>query len=256
IWQLLGPASNHWLLLVAGIGILLGLIYKKNDGFVLWSLLIALMSAPWGIRFSPFRPDHFVIISFLPVTLWAGYLVWQASLLPRKWSGKRWAEIAMISLFLVGWIAWSFPLSTNIVNPVTVMVTEDDMAALNWIRENTPEDARFYINTTHWQNGVYRGADGGGWILPYTGRWALVPTVFYGWSPDKKGNMLFRDWGEAGSQISTCSDEFWRIVEEADLDWVYLREGLMSFGAEGLAGCEGVEKVYENESVWIGRLVD
>lgn len=248
-WQLLGPASNHWLLLVAGIGIILGLLHKKNYGFVLWSLLIALMSAPWGIRFSPFRPDHFVIISFLPVTLWAGYLVWQAGLAMRKWSGKRWVELAMISLFLVGWIAWSFPLSTNIVNPVTVMITEDDIAALNWIRENTPEDARFYINTTHWQNGVYRGVDGGGWILPYTGRWALVPTVFYGFSPDKEGNLLLRDWGETASQIETCSDAFWKVVEEADLDWVYLREGIGSLQGGRLMGCQGVERVLKIESV-------
>ncbi|HEY9122683.1 MAG TPA: hypothetical protein VIM80_06775 [Brevefilum sp.] len=255
-WQLLGPTSNHWLLLVAGIGIILEVIHKKNFGFVLWSSLIALMSVPWGISFSPFRPDHFVIISFLPLVLWAGYLVWQAGLLLRKWSGKRWVEIAMISLFLVGWIAWSFPLSMNIVNPVTVMVTEDDIAALNWIRENTPEDARFFINTTHWQNGVYRGVDGGGWILPYTGRWSLVPTVFYGFSPDKEQYLQLRDWGEAASEMTGCSDEFRRIVGEADLDYVYIREGIGGLWTEGLAGCEGLERVYGNESVWIGRLVD
>jgi hypothetical protein len=98
--------------------------------------------------------------------------------------------------------------------------------------------------------------DGGGWILPYTGRWALVPTVFYGFSPDKEQFQNLRGWGETASQIETCSDEFWRIVEEADLDWVYVREGVGSLGTEVLAGCEGVEKVYENKSIWIGRLVD
>jgi hypothetical protein len=134
------------------------------------------------------------------------------------------------------------------------MITEDDIAALNWIRENTPEDARFYINTTHWQNGVYRGVDGGGWILPYTGRWALVPTVFYGFSPDKEGNLLLRDWGETVSEISTCSDAFWKIVEEADLDWVYIREGIGSLQAGRLMGCQGVEEVYESNSVSIWKV--
>jgi len=188
--------------------------------------------------------------------LWAGYLVWQAGLLLRKWSGKRWVELILFSMFLVGWIAWSFPLSSNIVNPVTVMVTEDDIAALNWIRQNAPEDARFFINTTHWQNGVYRGVDGGGWILPYTGRWSLVPTVFYGFSPDKEQFLGFRDWGQAASEITGCSHEFWTIVGESDIGWVYLREDVGSLQSEMLAGCEGVEEVYENESVWIGQLVD
>jgi hypothetical protein len=255
LWQLLGPASNHWLLPLAAIGIIVGLFHRKKFGFWLWSLWIAMMSLPWGITLRPFRPDHFVIISFLPAALWAAYLVWQAGLLLRKWSGSRWAELALISLVLAGWIAWSFPLSSDIVNPVTVMVTEDDIAALNWIRENTPEDAHFYINTTHWQNGVYRGVDGGGWILPYTGRWALVPTVFYGFSPDKEHNQQLIAWGKEASKITTCSEEFWELVDEADLDWVYIREGVGSLGAEGMAGCEGLEKVYEGDGVSIWTLM-
>jgi len=82
----------------------------------------------------------------------------------------------------------------------------------------------------------------------------VVPTVFYGFSPDKEENLLFRDWGETASQISTCSDAFWKIVEEADLDWVYVREDVGSLRLEGLAGCQGVEKVYENESVSIWKM--
>jgi hypothetical protein len=155
-----------------------------------------------------------------------------------------------------GWFGWSFPFSSDIVNPVTVLVTAEDIKALNWIRENTPEDARFYINTTHWQSGVYRGVDGGGWILPYTGRWALVPTVFYGFSPDKEQNQQLRDWGEAASEITTCSEEFWRIVEEADLDYVYIRKGIGSLQEEGLAGCEGVENIYRNRSIGIWKFTD
>jgi hypothetical protein len=137
-------------------------------------------------------------------------------------------------------------LSSDIVNPVTVLVTEEDIEALHWIRENTPEDARFFINTTHWQNGVYRGVDGGGWILPYIGRWAIVPTVFYGWSPDGEENRQLRDWGEAASEIDTCSDEFWRLAKEADLDYVYIRERKGSLQPEGLENCEGIEKIYDD----------
>ena len=251
LWQLLGPASNHWLLLAAGAGLVLGLIGMKNKGFGLWSLVIVLMSLPWGIALKPFRPDHYVIISFLPVGLWAGYLFWQAGKIINKEIGREWPGLVVMTLLVSGWIFWSFPLSSDIINPTTVLVTEDDIDALNWIRENTPEDARFYINTTHWQNGVYRGVDGGGWILPYTGRWAIVPTIFYGFSPDKAQNQQIRDLGEAASDISSCSIEFWEIVREADLDYVYIREGIGSLQPGGLAGCDGVEIVYQEDAVSI-----
>ena len=254
LWQLLGPASNYWLLLVAGLGLVVGLVRKKKVGFGLWSVIIALMSLPWGITIKPFRPDHFVIISFISVGLWAGYALWKAAELLAKRFGKGWMSPVLMLLAVGGWFGWSFPLSSDIINPVTVLVTEEDIEALNWIRENTPEDARFYINTTHWQSGVYRGVDGGGWILPYTGRWAIVPTVFYGFSPDKEQNQQIRDWGAAASEIETCSEGFWRIVEEADVDFVYIREGIGSLQAEGLAECEGVESVFENSNVRIWRL--
>ncbi len=256
LWQLLGPVSNHWLLLPAGIGLVIGLVRRKRLSFSLWSLLIALMSIPWGITLKPFRPDHLVITSFLPVGLWAGYIIWQGASLLSKRFGKSWVTTLIMLLVLGGWFGWGFPLSSNIVNPVTVLVNQADIEALNWIRENTPEDARFFINTTHWQSGVYRGVDGGGWILPYTGRWSLVPTIFYGFSPDKAQNQLFVEWGEAASEITTCSDAFWEIVREADLGYIYIRDGIGSLQQEGLAECDGIEKVISIESVGIWRVLE
>jgi hypothetical protein len=160
----------------------------------------------------------------------------------------------LLGLIVVGWIAWGFPKLRNILNPATVMVTEADIDALDWVAENTPEGARFFINTAHWQEGQYRGVDGGGWLLPYTSRWALVPTVFYGFSPDTAYVVELRDWGQAANQVSTCSEDFWRLVAEAELDWVYLRTGVGRLQPGGLAGCPGVAEVYRNESVVVYRL--
>jgi len=254
IWQLLGPASNHWLLLAAGLGVLIGMIRLKRVGFGIWSLLLGGLTLPWTFTLRPFRPDHFAIVLFFPAALWAGYLFWQAG----RWVGDRlnqgWLSLVLILSLVGGWIAWGLPLSTDIVNPVTVLVTGDDVDALAWVAENTPEEARFYINTAHWQSGMYRGVDGGGWTLPYAGRWSLVPTVFYGFSPDGDTVRQIRDWGERASTITTCSTEFWEIVDEADLGWVYIREGAGSLQPEGLVGCEGVRVVYNMGSIKIYTL--
>jgi hypothetical protein len=255
VWYLLGPESNHWLLLVAGIGLFLALILKRKwIDFGVWSLTLAAFTLPGAITLAPFRADHFAIVLFLPVTLWAGWLFWQVGGWLATWLKRRWV-IALVMVVLVGaWIAWDFPLNADIINPVTVLVTEDDLAALAWVQENIPQEARFLINTAHWLSGVYRGVDGGGWLLPYTGRWSIVPTVFYGFSPDAVYKQEVRGWGEQASTLTTCSDEFWALVDAAEVDWIYLREGVGSLKAEGLVGCEGIEGVYEGGGVRIYQI--
>jgi hypothetical protein len=254
VWQLLGPTSNHWLLLPAGVGLLMALFKRHSLGFALWSLALAALTLPWGVALRPFRPDHFAIVLFTPVALLAGWLMW----LGARWVGgrlkRRWVTPLLLGLVVAGWIAWGFPRLREIVNPATVMVTPADIDALSWVAENTPEGARFFINTAHWQGGQYRGVDGGGWLLPYTGRWALVPTVFYGFSPDTEYIIELRDWGQAASQVSTCSEDFWSLVEDAELDWVYLRAGVGRLQPGGLAGCAGVEEAYRNELVVVYRM--
>jgi hypothetical protein len=254
IWQLLGPASNHWLLLPAGIGALIALLRRKEVSFALWSFVLGALALPWTVELRPFRPDHFAIVLFLPVSIWAGWLFYKVGDLAGRWLKQRWLPLVLLSLFVVEWTAWGYPLSSDIINPVTVLVTETDVKALAWVRQNTPEDARFFINTAHWQNGVYRGVDGGGWLLPFTGRWALVPTVFYGFSPDVDLREQLRGWGEDAGDITTCSDAFWALVEEAELDWIYIREGVGSLQPEGLEGCAGIREVYGEDGVWIYRI--
>ena len=254
IWELLGPVSNHWLLLPAGLGLLLALFKRHSLGFGLWSLALALMTLPSGLTLRPFRADHFAIVLFLPVTLLAGGLFWGAASWVGKWLKRRWVSIALLGLVVAGWTAWGFPRTRDSINPVTVLATPADIDALDWVAENTPEDARFFINTAHWQGGQYRGVDGGGWLLPYTGRWALVPTVFFGFSPDRAWNQKLLSWGQAASEINTCSDDFWALVDEAELGWVYLRVGVGSLQPSALVGCAGVEAVYEEGGVVIYRL--
>jgi len=254
IWQLLGPTSNHWLLLPAGLGLLFALRKRGTLGFGLWSLVLIVMAMPWGVTLRPFRPDHFAIVLFLPLTLLAASFFWQIT----GWLGKllkqRSAGIFLLMLILFGWIGWGYPKNRESINPVTVLVNEADLMALDWIVEKTPPEAHFYINTTYWMGNSFRGADGGGWILPYTGRWALVPTIFYGFSPDGDWSGQLRDWGEAASQITSCSDMFWNLVEEAELGWVYLREGVGSLQPEGLSNCAGIREVYAQQGAVIYKI--
>lgn len=254
IWQLLGPASNHWLLIPAGIGLLWSMIKGKKIHFALWTLILGIFTLPWSLTLRPFRPDHFAIVLFLPIVLWVSWFLWQVGHQLEKLLKKRWLSALLMFLVVTGWTVWSFPLSADIVNSNTVFVTESDLEALDWVAENTPPDARFFINTAFWLNNTYRGVDGGGWLLPYAERWSLVPTVFYSYSTDKNDVREMRDWGERASQITTCSEEFWALVDEADLGWIYIHEGVGSLQPDSLKNCNEIHQIYTRNSLCVYRI--
>lgn len=254
VWKLLGPLSNTVLLGLAVLGLIIALARRRNLTFAIWSLVLILLTLPWSARLTPFREDHFAIILFFPITIWAGWLIWQTGC----WLGKRldrvWLSAAVSAVMVAMFIVWSYPLSSDIVNPVTVMVTQEDIEALDWVKENTPPDARFYINTAYWLNNTYRGVDGGGWLLPYTGRWAIVPTVFYGYAPDADQVNQIRSFGEIASTISLCSKDFYALVEDVNLSWVYLKQGVGGLQPQSLEGCQGIQKTYQNGKVTIYQI--
>ena len=255
ILKLLGPTSNHVLAAISLVGIAFALVHRKASPLILWTLAIGFLTLPWGLTVGPFRTDHFAIVLFLPVSLFAGWLFWQGGVWLDHLLKTHWLRIVLPLVVIMGWAAWAFPVNSDIINPLTVLVTEDDMQALDWIQENTPEDARFFINTVFWQYDLYRGVDGGGWILPYTGRWALVPTTFYGYSDNPDVIRQFQSWGKQASEINTCSDSFWSLVEETDLSWVYIRQGMGKLQPEGLLACSDLELAYQNDSVHIYHVI-
>ncbi len=58
----------------------------------------------------------------------------------------------------------------NAIEPYRYFVTPTDVAAMDWIANNTPPDARFAINTFFWLPNFPHGTDGGYWIPYFTGR--------------------------------------------------------------------------------------
>jgi len=96
--------------------------------------------------------------------------------------------------------------------------------------------------------------DGGGWILPITGRWSLAPTIFYPFGEDLLINELWIDWSLRASRVNACSVDFWELVQEAELNYLYIRQGTTGIQAQNLVTCDGLEKLYDNQEVSIWML--
>jgi hypothetical protein len=259
LWALLGPQRNHWLLLLGALGLLLMLIRPSKGTdvverlFWVWSLLVVLGCLPLGINLAPFQPHHMVMVVFLPVVLASGHLLVAAGEAVSLVTRRAWPGWAAACLALALLTAWGARTTRNIINPVTLLADAADRQALEWVQANTPVEARFFINTTPWQGSVYRGVDGGWWILPLTGRQTLLPPVVYSWGEFDYVNQI-NDWASLANQIKSCSVEFWKLVADARLDYIYIHQQKGSLQPEGLAGCPRLKVVYQQQGVWIYRV--
>lgn len=245
---LLGPISGYVLIGLGLIGLVWSGLAGKKWHFQVWALLVCFFALPTGLRLMNFRNDYFALVAFIAIAVTAAFGI---VLLLEKAAAKRGLSTPLIlcvcaALSVAG--AWQ---NAKAVNDETVLATRSDLEALDWIRTHTPEDARFFVNTTYWGYDVYRGVDGGGWILPITGRWSLAPTIFYPMVADKNYIQSIIDLGRRASSISVCSDDFWLLVNDARIDYLYIKEGVGSLQPEALAACEGIDQLVNIDGVHI-----
>ncbi len=87
----------------------------------------------------------------------------------------------LLALALLGAAAPGVATQSRIVLGTTQMVTQADMAAMEWVRANTPADARFLISCFPAYGGtLVAGTDAGWWIPLLARRQVTVPPITYG----------------------------------------------------------------------------
>ncbi|HUF37115.1 MAG TPA: hypothetical protein VMN57_01220 [Anaerolineales bacterium] len=244
-------------LVLHGLG-LAGLVLigwrREVRPLALYALAAGLLSLPWGVNLAPFRPDHGVILAFLPASLLAADVL-VSPLDPDRPRRVRGVLAGLLVAALLGLAMWGVSGTVEIVNPGTVLADAGDVAALAWIEENTPEEAVFLVNTTYWQGGAYRGVDGGWWITPQTGRATSLPPALY-LSGKREYVLTLLDRARRMSAVEDCGDELRALIEETGATHVYLHQGRGSLQPASLAGCAGLRPVYAGEGVFIFEVGD
>ncbi len=253
---LLGPQHNYILLGLSGAALLWAVLRPGTRAMALWALLMGFLTLPWGLRLAPFRPDHMAILLFLPAALLlAGLVVGVTDLLTRlPWDWLRCGLRAVALLAVAAGLAWGGWNTRNVINPATVFVNESDLEAAAWVATNTPPDARFLINTTHWMSGSYRGVDGGYWLSVLTGRDTLLPPALYTLGESEEVARI-GEWARRASQLQTCDADFWALVQESGAQYVYVRQGQGSLQPGALAGCDRLLAVFRRGGVFIYEIL-
>ena len=252
--NLAGPLQNHILFGLALPGLVLAWLKRRSRPLALWTTLVVLLALPFGLRIRPFRPDHMIIILYLPASLLLAEGLFRAGqVLQRLAKGRRLVWLAP-GLAALGLLVWGGFTTLNIINTVTILADKADVQALEWVKQNTPADANFYINAAGWQQNIYRGVDGGAWIMPITGRGAVVPPITYGWGSTELVSDI-AIWAEKASTLTTCDEEFFKVVQEAGLTHVYLKEGVGAMQPQAVTGCRRFKEVYNKDKIHIYEII-
>lgn len=251
--QLIGPNSGFVVLGLALIGMVLSRNWKNWRSLGIWFLAVLLFALPHGNQIAGFRSDYYALMLFLPVSAFsAGFLVWLLRKTKLRFPHRRIllaAQAALVGLL----IFWGAYLNYNPLNPDLILANQADLTALQWIEDHVPRDARFFINTTMWGNGTSRGVDGGAWIFPYTGRWTIVPTIYYPFGKDLAYTAEVKEIGVRAAGMAYCDENFNKLLAEQNLNYIYIRDGVGSMQRASLENCDGIRKIYDASkvSIWL-----
>ncbi|MBI1800576.1 MAG: hypothetical protein HYR71_02980 [Chloroflexi bacterium] len=185
-WDLLSAGHMPILLALAAAGATLGLWHARAHTvtILIWLALTALLINPSLFSLRPsWVINNFsaVIAVFVPLALLIGIGAGAIlRLVERRANPVRFAHAsALLQGGLILLALWTGRGMLSVVNPVTNLVTGDDITAIQYAREHVPHSAVFLVNARLWQQNAYVGTDGGYWIPELSGHQTTMPIAFY-----------------------------------------------------------------------------
>lgn len=140
-----------------------------------------------------------MIMFYIPVAIILGSVVgriWD------KLKGDKLYQSLRTWLFLVFLVTVSISAQIRVtaIEGFRFFMTPQDEEAMNWIKENTPEEAIFAVDTYLWMGYSPHGVDAGYWIPYYTGRRTTTGTMMYPQANEDYVTQV-RNWGILVSKI-------------------------------------------------------
>ncbi|HEX6289870.1 MAG TPA: DUF6541 family protein [Herpetosiphonaceae bacterium] len=251
-------------LALAAIGVVLALARRNWRAGLLavWSALLIVIVVPYvfGLPGSgvvgAFTSFIALYITVIPL---AAYVL---GLLQERLTAWHRLAGAVVGLgALIGVSVWGMRWQEQVIEPRYQLFTPADEAAMAWIRESTPPDAKFLVNMfPAYGDTLVVGSDGGWWIPLLTGRPTTLPPITYG--SERAATTGY------SRQISRFAAELRRhplpdaqgiaLLREGGIRYIY--SGAHSaqpdrFDVEALRESPALRVVYEAEGVTIFEIV-
>jgi hypothetical protein len=249
-------AARPWLIVLASISAVIGLL-KRNKLVIVclvWVLTLYLVGNAYLLGLPLLNVTNMgaiLIMLYLPIGLVIGAAAEEALTL----CGPRWRKRAIrlvVALVLVAGFVASHIRVTEI-EPYRHFVTPEDIAAMDWIRENIPPDARFAVNTYFWLPRAPHGTDAGYWIPYFTGRQTTAGVMLLNLGTKDYRNDIVR-MSQAAEQLEVDNTVLAEL-QALGVDYVYVgRKGDFSgpgLNVTQLAQAQNVSVLYQNGKVSI-----
>jgi len=258
-WEVQLLVARTWLLVLAGTGALLGLTRRNLITIVclLWVLSLFLMGSAFllGIPVLSFTNLGAVLIMlYLPIGLIIGAAVEEIIGLLRPETQPMAVRLLLVLGLTSAFIASHLRVSD--IEPYRFFVKPEDLQAMTWIKENTPSDAAFAVNTYFWLPTVPLGTDAGYWLPYLAKRQTTASTMLMTLGAQDYHSSIIRQ-SQAVAQLQVNSESLAKL-RSLGVDYVYIGKNGNPTGpglnVEQLAQTNDVEVVYDRGGVSVLRI--
>jgi len=255
-WAFLSTALGQPVMLLAVLGLIIGIIQLRSFVFTLLTWIVLLFTlanlGPLGLPGAYFINNSSVVIMlFLPISVLAGYFISWVISLGERWLIPPWRHVFWVSTAIAGVFITFLGARTimPILNQDTMLFRNADFAALDWIKDNTPPDETVLINPFSWGYGMYAGNDGGYWITPLSYRKSMPPPALYGLSVD-----LFTQVNQVSKNVIALSDDIDSLhayLWENDLHYIYVGARGGALSPRDMNDSPLFDLLYDQDGTWV-----
>ena len=265
--EVLSLHASPFLVVCAALGIGVLIWQRCGRGLVLvgWAALVWLVANPYLIGFNGagIISNFAVMIAiYLVLAPLAGVAIdaISGSVVKKARAAHLNSSVQMIAGTAL--LLWGVSVQQQIVDPQFQLFTQADATAMEWIIEETPPDATFFVNSfAAYGNSVQVGSDGGWWLWFMADRKSNLPPVIHGMENAEQPGYQFivNEQNEAINQHPIDSPDAVAALQAQG--YTYLYDGPVDTSPAGetinpelLAQSDLYELMYDQDGVTIWRI--
>lgn len=252
IWNL---SARKWLVALAIMGIVIGLVSNKRNITLitlLWCFVLVLEGLAYKLDIPILAFTNLtgmMIMLYLPLGIFVGVMGDGIYSCLDKQLQRKIEPVLLWFLLFVGFVGSFYRVSD--VEYYRQLMTQQDQAAMEWIKDNTSRNAVFAIHTYLWLPNSPQGSEAGYWIPYFAERKTTADTMISSLGP--KNDLAIN---RSIAVMSLYTDQpLIRDLCELGVDYLY--DGAKdsfeykNFNLEKILSSQGVQIVYESNGVLI-----